>query len=300
MANNPRMSFEEIRDILFNEGAPWTEPGPSGRNLISNTLLLEMLKVLVGDTERMMMNRVHDLEWPFRCMLRICQLLKSNIPRHSTNPYHIFMAQCLKDTREIYWDFDRVLSRMRTTAQFMAEVDRKLRRSVGGQVWVGGRGNGFGLPRGRGAGRGNRGARLDEQVASGSGVRGGFRGRANSRVCRGGFGGGASGGRFHGPSGSGLARGGARGRPSGRDTPSSVRFNVHGRSRSPSRTPRRRESTRSRSRSKTGSSTFSVQSCDRSRSPSPSRSRSRTGRRRSRDMYESAIDLSGEYMETEN
>ena len=82
MANNTRMSFEEIRDILFNDE----------RNLISNTLLLEMLKVLVGDTERMMMNRVHDLEWPFRCMLRIRQLLKSNIPRHSTNPYHVFMA----------------------------------------------------------------------------------------------------------------------------------------------------------------------------------------------------------------
>ena len=278
MANVSRMSVEEIRDILFNDGATWNEPGPSGRYQIDNTLLLDMLKALVGDTERMMMNRVHDLEWPFRCMLRIRQLLKSNIPRHSTNPYHVFMAQCLKDTREIYWDFDRVLSRMRTTAQFMAEVDRKLRRSVGGQVWAGGRGNGFGSSRGRGAGRGNRGARLDEQVASGSGVRGG-RGRANSRGGRGNVGGGASGGRFPGPSGSGLARGGARGRPSGRDTPSSVRFNVHGRSRSPSRTPRR-ESTRSRSRSKTGDSSFSVRSCDRSRSPSPSRSRSRTGSRR--------------------
>ena len=329
MANVSRMSVEEIRDILFNDGATWNEPGPSGRHQIDNTLLLDMLKALVARTERMLMNRVHDLEWPFRCFVRIRQLLKSNIPRHSSNPYHLFMAQCLKDTREIYWDFDRVLSRMRTTAQFMAEVDRKLRSSTSErQVWNSCRfglpaANGSGSSRGRGAGRGNRGASaplyasLFEQVASGSGVRGG-RGRTNSRGGRGNVGGGASRGGNPGPSGSGSGRGGARGRPSGRDTPSSVRFSVHGRTRSPSRTPRtprrestrspsrtvrppRRESTRSRSRSKTGDSSFSVRSCDRSRSPSPSRSRSRTGSRRGRDTHEQAIDLSsGEYMETDN
>ena len=143
MMNVSRMSVEEIRDILFHDGATWNEPGPSGRHQVDQTFLLEMLKALVSRTERMLMNRVHDLEWPFRCFVRIRQMLKSNIPRHSSNPYHLFMAQCLKDTREIYWDFDRVLSRMRTTAQFMAEVNRKLCRSVGGQVWVGGRGNGF-------------------------------------------------------------------------------------------------------------------------------------------------------------
>ena len=116
MANNNRMSFEEIREILFSDE----------RNLISNTRLLEMLKVLIGDTEGMMMNRVRDLEWPFHCMLRVRQLLKSNIPRNSTNLYHVFLAHCLEDTRETYWNFDRVLSRMRTTAQFMAEVNRRL------------------------------------------------------------------------------------------------------------------------------------------------------------------------------
>ena len=342
MMNVSRMSVEEIRDILFDEGAYWNEPGPSGRRRqMDQTFLLEMLKALVSRTERMMMNRVHELEWPFRCFVRIRQMLKNNIPRHSTNPYHLFMSQCLKDTREIYWDFDRILSRMRTTAQFMGEVDRKIRSSTTpSQAWNSCR---FGLPagpiningsgssRGRGSGRGNRGASvplvgvarvhctaglhsLFEQAESGSGARG--RGRTNSRRGRGNVGGGASRGGNPGPSGSGSRRGGARGRPSGRDTPSSVRFSVHGRNRSPSRTPRspRRESTRSpsrtvrpprrestRSRSRSGDSSCSVRSCDRSRSPSPSRSRSRTGSRRGRDTHEQAIDLSsGEYMETDN
>ena len=144
MMNVSRMSVEEIRDILFNDGATWNEPGPSGRRQVDQTFLLEMLKALVSRTERMMMNRVHELEWPFRCFIRIRQMLKTNIPRHSSNPYHLFMAQCLKDTREIYWDFDRVLSRMRTTAQFMGEVDRKLRSSTSErQVWNSCR---FGLP----------------------------------------------------------------------------------------------------------------------------------------------------------
>ena len=103
LMNVSRMSVEEIRDILFDEGAYWNEPGPSGRRRqIDQTFLLEMLKALVSRTERMMMNRVHELEWPFRCFVRIRQMLKNNIPRHSTNPYHLFMSQCLKDTREIY------------------------------------------------------------------------------------------------------------------------------------------------------------------------------------------------------
>ena len=259
MANNNRMSFEDIRELLFSDE----------RNMIPNTQLLEMLKVLIGDTEGMMMNRVRDLEWPFRCMVRVRQLLKSNIPTNSTNPYHVFLAHCLDQTRETCWNFDRVLSKMRTTAQFMLEVNRRLFRSVGGPVWVGGGANGSGGSRGRGAGRGNRGARRDEPVASGSGLRGGFRGGANFRGGRGGFRGGASGGSFGGPSGSGVVRGGARGRYYGRGASSSVRFDVHdrSRSRSPSRTPRRRrDSTRSRSRSGTMSPTFSV----RSRSPSRS------------------------------
>ena len=86
MANNNRMSFEDIRDLLFSDE----------RNMIPNTQLLEMLKVLIGDTEGMMMNRVRDLEWPFRCMLRVRQLLKSNIPRNFTNPYHVFCLSVSK------------------------------------------------------------------------------------------------------------------------------------------------------------------------------------------------------------
>ena len=45
MMNVSRMSVEEIRDILFNDGATWNELGPSGRYQIDNTLLLDMLSV---------------------------------------------------------------------------------------------------------------------------------------------------------------------------------------------------------------------------------------------------------------
>ena len=158
---------------------------------------------------------------------------------------------------------------------------------------------------------------LFEQVEGGFGGRGRGKGKGKGKgKGRGNIGSGAGRVGNPGPSGSGSGIGGARGGPSGRDTPNSVRFSVHGRNRSPSRTPRspRRESTRSpsrtvrpprrestRSRSRSGDSSCSVRSCDRSRSPSPSRSRSRTGSRRGRDTHEQAIDLSsGEYMETDN
>ena len=90
MANNNRMSFEDIRELLFADET----------HLIPSTRLLEMLKVLVGDMEGMVMHRVQDLEWPFRCIVRVRQLLKANIPTHSTNPYHVFLGQCLPQTRE--------------------------------------------------------------------------------------------------------------------------------------------------------------------------------------------------------
>ena len=106
MANNNRMTFQDIRELLFDDE----------RHLIPNTQLLEMLKVLIGDTEGMVMHRVRDLEWPFRCILRVRQLLKANIPTNSTNPYHVFLSHCLAQTRETCWFFDRLLSKMRTTA----------------------------------------------------------------------------------------------------------------------------------------------------------------------------------------
>ena len=344
------MSVEEIRDILFDEGAHWNEPGPNGRRRqMDQTFLLEMLKALVSRSERMMQNRVHELEWPFRCFVRIRQLLKNNIPRHSSNPYHLFMGQCLRDTREIYYDFDRVLSRMRTAAQFMGEVDRKIRtgRTTSSPAWNSCRfglpagsilmghinGPNVGSPRGRQMGRGFRGASvplagvgrvaptaglhsLFEQVEGGFGGRGRGKGKGKGKgKGRGNVGAGRAGSVGNPrPSGSGSGVGGARGGPSGRDTPNSVRFSVHGRNRSPSRSPRtpRRDSTRSpsrtvrtarrestRSRSRTEDSSGSVRS--RSRSPSPRRSRSRTSIRRGRGTHEDAIDLSsGEYMETDH
>ena len=280
------MSVEEIRDILFNEGAHWNEPGPNGRRRqMDQTFLLEMLKALVSRSERMMQNRVHELEWPFRCFVRIRQLLKNNIPRNSSNPYHSFMGQCLKDIREIYYDFDRVLSRMRTAAQFMGEVDRKIRtgRTAPSPAWNSCRfglpagsilmshlnGPNVGSPRGRQMGRGFRGASVPlagvgrvvptagwhsflEQVEGGFGGRGRGKGKGKGKgKGRGNVGAGRAGSVGNpGPSGSGSGVGGARGGPSGRDTPNSVRFSVRGRTRSPSRTPRtpRRDSTRSPSR----------------------------------------------------
>ena len=280
--NVSRMSVEEIRDILFDEGAHWNEPGPNGRrHQMDQTFLLEMLKALVSRSERMMQNRVHELEWPFRCFVRIRQLLKSNIPRNSSNPYHSFMGQCLKDIREIYYDFDRVLSRMRTAAQFMGEVDRKIRtgRTAPSPAWNSCRfglpagsvlmshlnGPNVGSPRGRQMGRGFRGASAPlagvgrvapaagshswfEQVEGGPVGRGKGKGKGKGRSNVGAGRAGSVGN--PGPSGSGSGAGGARGGPSGRDTPNSVRFSVRGRTRSPSRTPRtpRRDSTRSPSR----------------------------------------------------
>ena len=89
LMNIARMSVEEISDILFDEGAHWNEPGPNGRlRQMDQTFLLEMLKALVSRSERMMQNRVFELEWPFRCFMRIRQLLKNNIPRNSSNPHH--------------------------------------------------------------------------------------------------------------------------------------------------------------------------------------------------------------------
>ena len=185
LMNIAAMSVEEIRDILFDEGAPWNEPGagPNGRGRqMDQTFLLEMMKALVSRSERMMQNRVFELEWPFRCFMRIRQLLKNNIPKNSSNPYHSFMGQCLRDIREIHYDFDRVLSRMRTAAQFMGEVDRKMRTGRAGpspawlgQVWREANSHRFGFPagsvsmchlnrpnvgppRGRQMGRGSRGA----------------------------------------------------------------------------------------------------------------------------------------------
>ena len=90
MANNNRITFQDIRDLLFDEK----------RHLITNTQLLEILNELIEDTEGMVMHRIRELEWPFRCILRVRQLLKANIPTIPTNPYHVFLSKCLDQTRE--------------------------------------------------------------------------------------------------------------------------------------------------------------------------------------------------------
>ena len=128
------MSFEDIRELLFAEE----------RHLIPSTCLIEMLKVLVGDMEGMVMHRVLDLELPFCCIVRVRQLLKANIPINASNPYHVFLGQCLAQTRETCSSLDPLLGKMRTMARYMSEVNRSLLRSVGGPVWVGGGANGFG------------------------------------------------------------------------------------------------------------------------------------------------------------
>ena len=183
--NIAAMTMEEIQNLLFDEGAPWNNPGAGihgRRHQVDQTFLLEMMKALVTRSERTTQNKVFELEWNYRCFTRIRQLLKNNIPRNSSNPYHSFMGQCLRDIREIHYDLDRVLSRMRTAAQFMGEVDRKMRTGRAGpspawlgQVWREANSNRFGFPagsvsmchlnrpnagppRGRQMGRGSRGA----------------------------------------------------------------------------------------------------------------------------------------------
>ena len=130
MMNIAAMTMEEIQDLLFDEGAPWNNPGAGihgRRHQVDQTFLLEMMKALVSRSERTMQAKVFELEWNYRCFTRIRQLLKNNIPRNSSNPYHGFMGNCLRDMREIHYDLDRVLSRMRTASQFLGEVDRKIR-----------------------------------------------------------------------------------------------------------------------------------------------------------------------------
>ena len=90
VGNTNRMTFQDIRELLLDDE----------RHLITNTQLLEMLKELIEDTEGMVMHRIRDLEWPFRCILRVRQLLKANIPTIPTNPYHVFLSKCLDQTRE--------------------------------------------------------------------------------------------------------------------------------------------------------------------------------------------------------
>ena len=105
MANNNRMTFPDIRELLFNDE----------RHLITNTQLLDRLKELIEDTEGMVMHRIRDLEWPFRCILRVRQLLKANVLTNSTNPYHVFLSKCLDQTRETCWVLECLLSKMQTT-----------------------------------------------------------------------------------------------------------------------------------------------------------------------------------------
>ena len=128
---------------MFDNAAPWNNPGAGihgRRHQVDQTFLLEMMKALVSRSERTMQAQVFKLEWNYRCFTRIRQILKHNIPNNSSNPYHSFMGSCLRDMREIHYDLDRVLSRMRTASQFLGDVDRKMRTGRTGpssSVWVG-------------------------------------------------------------------------------------------------------------------------------------------------------------------
>ena len=108
MANN-RMTSQDIRALLFDDE----------RHLITNTQLLEMLKQLIEDTEGMVHRRLRDLEWPYRSIVRVRQLLKANIPVHGHSPYHVFLSKCLDQTREMVWVLERLLGKMRTTHWYL-------------------------------------------------------------------------------------------------------------------------------------------------------------------------------------
>ena len=88
MAN--RMTSQDIRALLFDDE----------HHLITNTQLLEMLKQLIEDAENMVYYRLRDLEWPYKSIVRIRQLLKGNIPVHGHSPYHTFLAKYLDQPRE--------------------------------------------------------------------------------------------------------------------------------------------------------------------------------------------------------
>ena len=144
LLNIGAMTTEEIQNLLFDNAAPWNNPGAGlhgQRHQVDQTFLCEMMKVLVSRSERTMQAQVFKLEWNQRCFTRIRQILKHNIPSNSSNPFHPFMGSCLRDMREILWDLDRVLSRMRTATLFLGDVDRRMRTGrTGGpisSVWAG-------------------------------------------------------------------------------------------------------------------------------------------------------------------
>ena len=96
---------QDIRALLFGDD----------RHLITNTQLLEYLRKLTDETEYMVYYRLRDLEWQYKTIVPIRQLLKNNIQGHGHSPYHNFLRQYLDKTRDTVWVMERLLGRMRAT-----------------------------------------------------------------------------------------------------------------------------------------------------------------------------------------
>ena len=97
---HPIMSTSsEIRNILFGDE----------ERLVRLTELMDFLKIIMEDTEKKVVLAKRDLELQTGAILRIRQLLKES-SQNSDDPYHNFLRQCLKKTRDMGTKLEYLMS----------------------------------------------------------------------------------------------------------------------------------------------------------------------------------------------
>ena len=117
----------EIRNILFGDE----------ERLVRLTKLMNFLKIIMEDTEKKVVLAKRDLELQTGAILRIRQLLKES-SQNSDDPYHNFLRQCLKKTRDMGAKLEYLMSKLRLTSQCLRESNGETFTGMAGPVHVGG------------------------------------------------------------------------------------------------------------------------------------------------------------------